>query len=314
MRGNQGYDDPSILCLGSIPACAGEPPTDIQFSATIWVYPRVCGGTPVPPFPHSRHRVYPRVCGGTPRVLFPKSIVAGLSPRVRGNREHAKGRIPGAGSIPACAGEPWLGESDEDVSGSIPACAGEPARISGYSSRARVCPRVCGGTVDPGVIVTLASGLSPRVRGNPLCRLHRWFRAGSIPACAGEPLPPGWGQWLTRVYPRVCGGTDAAAVSYLKNTGLSPRVRGNLEKTVAWREGEGSIPACAGEPAGLVSSLAIGGVYPRVCGGTCLWYLPWCASHGLSPRVRGNLRREHGRCIGKGSIPACAGEPRCQSQ
>ena len=50
---------------GSIPACAGEP------------------GKPVvrPASP----RVYPRVCGGTHRVQVATVVLAGLSPRVRGN-------------------------------------------------------------------------------------------------------------------------------------------------------------------------------------------------------------------------------------
>ena len=53
------------------------------------------------------------------------------------------------------------------------------------------------------------------------------LRYGSIPACAGEPLP-----WLPRssprwVYPRVCGGTICGAEPMTVTSGLSPRVRGN---------------------------------------------------------------------------------------
>ena len=73
------------------------------------------------------------------------------------------------------------------------------------------------------------------------------------------------------------------------DTGLSPRVRGNLfilsgnENTVR------SIPACAGEPAGASLSSARSRVYPRVCGGTPLMAYNRRDSKGLSPRVRGNL-------------------------
>ena len=50
---------------------------------------------------------------------------------------------------------------------------------------------------------------------------------GSIPACAGEPVPTwmimNWG-W---VYPRVCGGTGRQGLTIRHCPGLSPRVRGN---------------------------------------------------------------------------------------
>ena len=50
--------------------------------------------------------------------------------------------------------------------------------------------------------------------------------------------------------------------------GLSPRVRGNHDVPAHRVFDLGSIPACAGEPAG--ARLGAGGqwVYPRVCGGT----------------------------------------------
>ena len=90
------------------------------------------------------------------------------------------------------------------------------------------------------------------------------------------------------VYPRVCGGTLAANTRRTRNTGLSPRVRGNRRAGAA-RPGKcGSIPACAGEPLRPPLLRASPGVYPRVCGGTIspTWAVP--AVPGLSPRVRGN--------------------------
>ena len=112
--------------------------------------------------------------------------------------------------------------------------------------------------------------------------------------------------------------------------GLSPRVRGNPGVAHEERRDIGSIPACAGEPA-LSKHLTFPlGVYPRVCGGTGLDVLPRLVRQGLSPRVRGNLvpvvdvgqlgglsPRVRGNQASisvsadvKGSIPACAGEPR----
>ena len=53
--------------------------------------------------------------------------------------------------------------------GSIPACAGEPLSVVCLFPTFRVYPRVCGGTLIWQILVSLAMGLSPRVRGN---RLH----------------------------------------------------------------------------------------------------------------------------------------------
>ena len=55
--------------------------------------------------------------------------------------------------------------------------------------RIEVYPRVCGGTFDGLTDKVYAFGLSPRVRGNLAGVGGRAADAGSIPACAGEPLP-----------------------------------------------------------------------------------------------------------------------------
>ena len=94
-------------------------------------------------------------------------------------------------------------------------------------------------------------------------------------------------------------------------TGLSPRVRGNLELTDAFPTFlTRSIPACAGEPRRRRA--------PRVCAncdGRHFTILPGLRVRGnrdevlLSPRVRGNLARVDRRNVLRRSIPACAGEP-----
>ena len=45
VRGNLGVLRPKTLPPGSIPACAGEPPSPEREPRTGRVYPRVCGGT-----------------------------------------------------------------------------------------------------------------------------------------------------------------------------------------------------------------------------------------------------------------------------
>ena len=79
--------------------------------------------------------------------------MTGLSPRVRGNPED------GAYTL--------------TLRRSIPACAGEPRAIGATSAGVRVYPRVCGGTTVDNAALAAASGLSPRVRGNPFWRAPR---------------------------------------------------------------------------------------------------------------------------------------------
>ena len=111
--------------------------------------------------------VYPRVCGGTGIFGLPEAVVQGLSPRVRGNRS----------PVVQIAGNP----------GSIPACAGEPFRYVPEPKVREVYPRVCGGTHQSTHSLMQWMGLSPRVRGNPVCTVIKSMYARSIPACAGEP-------------------------------------------------------------------------------------------------------------------------------
>ena len=71
-------------------------------------------------------RVYPRVCGGTHlSTIYPRAL-AGLSPRMRGNRQRAGQAVVGVRSIPAYAGEPVHGDDQPGAD--------------------EVYPRVCGGT------------------------------------------------------------------------------------------------------------------------------------------------------------------------
>ena len=330
MRGNQRSAGADAGASGSIPACAGEPWTTARTTASRRVYPRVCGGTAAAPtgpdqneglsprvrgnpvrsgrdleLPRSipacagepswcrkittRRKVYPRVCGGTCVQPGMTSSSSGLSPRVRGNQGQRLDAPADRGSIPACAGEPGI---------PMP-----PA------TRKQVYPRVCGGTPTIAPSRCGSSGLSPRVRGNRLPGGNPCPWAGSIPACAGEPVPARHSRDPDTVYPRVCGGTAESCPVPRARKGLSPRVRGNqVEWTPAGYECR-SIPACAGEPGTSPGMCITTRVYPRVCGGTPYRAVDLAGGVGLSPRVRGNRRGDLVGAQGLGSIPACAGEP-----
>ena len=91
--------------------------------------------------------------------------------------------------------------------------------------------------------------------------------------------------------------------------GLSPRVRGNPNRSTTGEPVSGSIPACAGEPCAASQSPLAARVYPRVCGGTPDAAIAHGTASGLSPRVRGNRISLAPLLSHVGSIPACAGEP-----
>ena len=213
---------------GSIPARAGEPPEPCCIRKLDRVYPRACGGTPLDQ-PGRRGRL-------------------GLSPRVRGNRNHV--------------------DNEPAHIRSIPARAGEPGDLASPAPTNRVYPRACGGTTCRGAVLCAGVGLSPRVRGNPAQHRGPPPLVRSIPARAGEPRPGSRRLRRPGVYPRACGGTRARLGEIIFFMGLSPRVRGNLPRPLRHAGRVGSIPARAGEPATPNLTHPIGPVYPRACGGT----------------------------------------------
>ena len=207
VRGKRSYEIRHPAVQGSIPACAGEAQRHQSNALLPGVYPRVCGGSAA------------RAGADYPRL--------GLSPRVRGKR--------------------WCSLTARCWRRSIPACAGEAV---GHSQSVCVCgvyPRVCGGSTSPTTKAAITAGLSPRVRGKRWCSLTARCWRRSIPACAGEAGAGRTADGRPAVYPRVCGGSTLPPRPSPRQAGLSPRVRGKLPFTSAFRIGAGSIPACAGE-------------------------------------------------------------------
>ena len=251
--------------------------------------PRVRGNRRVILVPIGLNGSIPRACGGTTGGLFLLAGSTGLSPRVRGNLVVVMVMGISLGSIPARAGEPH--EQDHE---------GRPTGVY---------PRACGGTPVYPRRRDVYRGLSPRVRGNPDPSDAPGAFRGSIPARAGEPRSGAAHTAARWVYPRACGGTPHGSRAWCSRPGLSPRVRGNRLEPEREDPPEGSIPARAGEPGPRSRSSPAGRVYPRACGGTRSSPATLCRSAGLSPRVRGNPRRERDDRAAAGSIPARAGEP-----
>ena len=227
--------------------------------------------------------------GGTAFDAFLLGKEDGLSPRARGNRAFSPIGAIGAGSIPACTGE--------------------PTTTAAPRSCGSVYPRVHGGTRVAWDKLRGNLGLSPRARGNRLHLPRYRPERRSIPACTGEPVcaPHGLGQ--ERVYPRVHGGTGRTTADFSMSIGLSPRARGNRWEEYIPLMREGSIPACTGEPTRRAPTGSMAKVYPRVHGGTERERDIVTDATGLSPRARGNHRPCSGESHRGRSIPACTGEP-----
>ena len=214
--------------MGLSPPVRGNPPLAAAGGGATRSIP-ACAGEPPALTPAPWCAwVYPRLCGGTIYKAAGYMSSTGLSPPVRGNPVH----------------HPYPGVAQ----GSIPACAGEPLGAAPRQRRAGVYPRLCGGTTGSGKSLSAMAGLSPPVRGNHCSMCIQCSRFGSIPACAGEP--------------------HTHDVSGHRDLGLSPPVRGNLKPRRRKSNLFGSIPACAGEPSIPEVGRGVGGVYPRLCGGT----------------------------------------------
>ena len=137
----------------------------------------------------------------------------------------------------------------------------------------------------------------------------RKLKKGSIPAPAGEPMEAAEAEETRRVYPRACGGTVEESGQVGIDLGLSPRLRGNLERRISYGMEQRSIPAPAGEPWQRGRPGDHGRVYPRACGGTGRQSEFAYLTSGLSPRLRGNRGRQYSAPDSQRSIPAPAGEP-----
>ncbi len=133
---------------------------------------------------------------------------------------------------------------------------------------------------------------------------------GAIPARTGEPILNRFDRARVSVYPRAYGGTSTGLGETSGETGLSPRVRGNLSYSVPHLHLIRSIPARTGEPLSSFGVRSRPTVYPRAYGGTVYWATAAGTEVGLSPRVRGNHDQSNSSASSSRSIPARTGEPR----
>ena len=194
--------------------------------------------------------------------------------------------------------------------GSIPAGAGETSFTSSGNEAYGVDPRGCGGDVEGTRVATCCQGRSPRVRGRQQSIESDLRPQRSIPAGAGETDDQRCDGNGKRVDPRGCGG-DRASMRVLSTTpGRSPRVRGRRRVDVADVDAQRSIPAGAGETGRERTAGGCGQVDPRGCGGDQDMIKRIISGTGRSPRVRGRRFRPGVPEFTPRSIPAGAGETR----
>ena len=170
---------------------------------------------------------------------------------------------------------------------------------------------MCGGNPNAPDASDALMGLSPLVRGKLRALTAPGNAVGSIPACAGETEPTFPIRKSSRVYPRLCGGNAPQTFADVLFVGLSPLVRGKRGSHCERRRAAGSIPACAGETRAVMARIKRERVYPRLCGGNSSRHVPLSIFRGLSPLVRGKLLPWLYIAPPCGSIPACAGETKC---
>ena len=135
----------------------------------------------------------------------------------------------------------------------------------------------------------MRKGLSPRLRGSPqIATLY---------------------THTMKVYPRAYGGASSLPGTPGSSEGLSPRLRGSRRPRGRWCAGVRSIPAPTGEPVPDYLGGGVLRVYPRAYGGASSANCRVASDSGLSPRLRGSLRRMSRLPVTARSIPAPTGEP-----
>ena len=158
----------------------------------------------------------------------------------------------------------------------------------------------------------MALGLSPRVRGSPLCRRgHHRRRKGSIPASTGQPCDKAFRWRLSTVYPREYGAACLPILMLNSYAGLSPRVRGSRRQRRRASFGLRSIPASTGQPVKCNKKNMGRRVYPREYGAADKMETDAKGIRGLSPRVRGSPMAPRPTGTSSRSIPASTGQPAC---
>ena len=270
-----GEHDPPVNGSDSfvwiIPAYAGNTDGVFYVPGTVWDHPRVCG----------EHTVS--------MVVY--ATMLGSSPRMRGTpgtRYHVRHY---AGIIPAYAGNTLQQTVADDLQADHPRVCGEHR----WSSRRH--------STHP--------GSSPRMRGTLFDERFRADGGGIIPAYAGNTVTHSHRHSHRRDHPRICGEHLFGGTFDFCHMGSSPRMRGTHDVYDVTQGQYGIIPAYAGNTPDTLNSSSGYWDHPRVCGEHDTTITNDGVATGSSPRMRGTPRFPTTAAVGRGIIPAYAGNTPC---
>ena len=238
----------------------------------------------------SRCPDHPRACGANWHTRAVADGLYGSSPRVRGKHVVEADGDSAIGIIPARAGQTrpphtdWLSRPDH--------------------------PRACGANYLTALIVFIAIGSSPRVRGKP-----RGLAAGQrggriIPARAGQTVWGGQRGASRADHPRACGANSSASAVTVTLPGSSPRVRGKQRASRQPDEHVRIIPARAGQTRWCREYRIPKPDHPRACGAnlstssnsnSSAWIIPARAGQTRMPKPTRRTIPDHPRACGANS-------------
>ena len=145
------------------------------------------------------------------------------------------------------------------------------------------------------------------MRGTSCCQYSEESYGGLIPAGAGNIMPATPGQGTRRAHPRGCGEHAISHTVCFWAQGSSPRVRGTYRRGHQEYRLPGLIPAGAGNMRSIVPRSRSIWAHPRGCGEHNLGDVFARFKVGSSPRVRGTCLSDYEGVLGRGLIPAGAG-------
>ena len=289
VRGALKRDSPDVAVARIIPARAGSTGTSEDTTRQDGDHPRSCGE-------HSGSiaiavvlaGIIPARAGSTSTSASTTMQARGSSPLVRGAPVFPASPRRNYRIIPARAGSTACEEGGLAMNGDHPRSCGEHPSCTGPAAvRSRDHPRSCGEHILWECTECGHEGSSPLVRG-ARCRSARSL-------CQ---------RWD---HPRSCGEHRLVLAGHRQGRGSSPLVRGAPSRCARCASWTRIIPARAGSTFRQGRAHLPARDHPRSCGEHARYWQTCRPEEGSSPLVRGALRREAGRSLPAGIIPARAG-------
>ena len=184
-------------------------------------------------------------------------------------------------------GKDGVNDSVQAVTGITPACAGKSEKTRSITTTRRDHPRVCGEMSFAVLIVCIALGSPPRMRGKVHLTAYFFIIWGITPACAGKRMVFAGRKSRTWDHPRVCGEKAHCQGMLFRLSGLPPRMRGKVFGAVPFGSGSGITPAYAGKRWRSATTTLRGWDHPRVCGEKKKDTHAAKEAKGSPPRMRG---------------------------